>query len=270
MPEFRVCTLASGSSGNAIYAESPDGAIIIDAGISGKAITDRLHAIGGSIDRVDGLVLTHSHHDHSQGAGIIARKHGVPLFMTEGSFHGCHAKLGRNISPRIFRPGTVLAVGGFHIHTLLTPHDSHEAVALVLERNGLRCGILTDLGHPFPKLERLMPTLDAVVLEFNYDPQMLMNGPYPERLKTRIVSGHGHISNQQAAKLLCDGAGGRVRAAILAHLSETNNTPELAAQSARMGLRGYEGPAVALHVAPRHSPSPMLRICSPAHTTITI
>lgn len=261
MPDFRICTLSSGSSGNAIYAQSPEGAIIIDAGISGKAITEAISLVGGHIDRVDGLILTHSHNDHCQGAGILARRHGLPLFMTEGAFNGCRTKLGRNVTPRLFRPGTVLAVGGFHIHTILTPHDCAESVALVLERGGLRCGILTDLGHPFPKLERLMTTLDAAVLEFNYDPDMLSKGPYPPGLKRRIVSGNGHISNQQAAKLLDFGIReGRLKALILAHLSEINNTPQLALQCAQHVLQQNRKTDFVVHVAPRHHPSPILHL----------
>ncbi len=261
MPDFRICTLASGSSGNAIYAQSPEGAIVIDAGISGKAVTEAITLVGGSIDQVDGLILTHAHNDHCQGAGILSRRYGIPLFMTEGTFKGCHTKLGRNLTPRLFRPGTVIAVGGFHIETILTPHDSEEPVALVLERGGLRCGILTDLGHPFPKLERLMSTLDAAILEFNYDPDMLVNGPYPPNLKRRIVSGHGHISNQQAAKLVEEGVrNGRLKALILAHLSETNNTPSLALQSAQTTLREHCDGNVIVHIAPRHAPSPIVHI----------
>lgn len=261
MSEFRICTLASGSSGNAIYAQSNEGALIIDAGISGKAVTEAIAKIGGSIDQVDGLILTHCHNDHCQGAGILARRYGIPLFMTEGTFKGCHAKLGRNLTPRLFRPGTVLAAGGFHIETILTPHDSVEPVALVLQRGELRCGILTDLGHPFPKLERLMTTLDAAVLEFNYDPEMLVNGPYPPNLKRRIISGHGHISNQQAAKLVEEGVlHGRLKALILAHLSDTNNTPSLAMQAVQTTIREHCGASFVVHVAPRYCPSPILHL----------
>ncbi len=260
MSSFSVCTLASGSSGNAIYAQSEDGALIIDAGISGAALIRAIELMGGHIDRVDGLILTHSHSDHSQSAGVIARRHGIPLFMTEGSFCGCKQKIGRSVSPRIFRPGMVLAIGGFHIHTIRTPHDCREPVALILERNGKRCGLLTDLGHPFKELCELMPTLDAVVLESNYDHQMLVDGHYPPNLKKRILSDNGHISNTEAASLIECGLQGKLKAAILSHLSEQNNLPEIAYAKSSEVIKNSGKKDFILHIAPRHTPSPMIVI----------
>lgn len=259
MSSFSICTLASGSSGNAMYAQSPDGAIIIDAGISASAMVKAISAIGGHIDRVDGLVLTHSHSDHSQSAGVMARRHGIPLLMTAGSFAGCKSKIGRNVTPRIFRPGQVLSVGGFHIHTLQTPHDCREPVALILERDNKRCGILTDLGHPFKELYEIMPTLDAVIIESNYDHNMLINGRYPPSLKKRILSANGHISNTEAADLVSHSLKGNLKAVILSHLSESNNHPQIAMDCTREIIRSAQKEVI-LHVAPRHRPSQILYI----------
>ncbi len=261
MPEIRLCTLVSGSSGNAVYAECADGAILVDAGVSGRAIERAMQTVGGHIDRVDGLVLTHDHHDHARGAGVLSRRHGLPLFMTEGTHRRCAHDLHRVVGPRRFRPGDILCVGGFHIHTLATPHDAQEPVALVLERNGLRVGVLTDLGTCWPGLADLLPTLDAVVLESNYDPQMLATGPYPKKLKARIASARGHISNEEAAALVRDFADTRLQAVMLAHLSETNNRPEIALGCMQLHARELIArQELRILVAPRHVPSPVLRI----------
>lgn len=258
MPEFRICTLFSGSSGNCIYAESADGALLIDAGGSGKKIADAALRIGGHLDRVDGLLLSHDHSDHIKGAGILARRYGMPMFMTPGTFEASRRTLDGAPPPRLFRPGSVLALGGFHVHTLPTPHDGVEPVAFVLERHGLRCGILTDLGTTYPALREMMGTLDAVILESNYDPHMLENGMYPPWLKARIASEKGHLSNEQAACLIRDHATERLQLVMLAHLSDKNNTPTLAATCAEGHLHDrVQGGSVSLHVAPRHVPSPV-------------
>lgn len=258
-PEFRICTIASGSSGNALYAECEDGAVLIDAGVSGKRIAEGIRAAGGNIDRVDSIIVSHDHNDHSKGAGVLARRHGMPLMMTEGTYGAIRQSLYKTLAPRVFRPGSVLSAGGFHIHTIATPHDGRDPVCVVLERHGLRCGVLTDLGHPFEELRALMASLDVVFLESNYDPHMLEHGPYHLALKRRIRSAHGHISNEEAAELVQQHAGDRLQAVVLSHLSEKNNTPDLAAQCMRDQARDrLAAQNVLLEVAPRHTPGPML------------
>lgn len=257
--EFRVCTLASGSSGNSIYAECEDGAVLIDAGISARRVEAALRAVGGDPRRVCGAIITHEHTDHARTAGVLQRRYQWPFFMTAGTYRH-HRNLCREIPrPQLFAPGQTLPLGGFLIQTLATPHDGAEPVALVLEREGVRCGVLTDLGHPFPELRQVLPTLDAVILESNYCPEMLRRGAYPAWLKRRIRSSGGHLSNPEAARLIADCPAGRLRLVMLAHLSEHNNTPELAAATIEeIAGAKIKAAGMQVHIAPRHQPSAMI------------
>lgn len=259
MSGFRVHTLVSGSSGNAVYAECADGAVLVDAGMSGKACAEAIAEVGGDIARVRALFLTHDHSDHSRGCGVLARRHGMGLYMSAGSRDRCDRLLRKTAEPEIVIPGEHIAVGGFIVQTLATPHDAGEPMAVVLERGGFRCGVLTDLGHPFAGLSDLLGTLDAVILESNFDPEMLADGPYPYWLQKRIRSDHGHIANAEAAELLSPHVGERLRTVHLAHLSENNNSPEVALATARARLNGaLDRPGVHLTVAPRHRPGPAI------------
>jgi phosphoribosyl 1,2-cyclic phosphodiesterase len=181
--------------------------------------------------------------------------------MTEGTFHGSRRSIGKKVvGPRTFAAGGQVCAGGFHIHTIPTPHDGTDPVALVLERKGLRCGILTDLGHPFEKLKEVMRTLHAVILESNYDPHMLKNGRYPESVKRRIFSDRGHISNQEAAMLVRE-YGDNLNFVMLAHLSKDNNTPELAyrCMMEEAAERIAKNP-IKVILAPRHDTSDIIVI----------
>jgi phosphoribosyl 1,2-cyclic phosphodiesterase len=260
---FRICTLASGSSGNSVYAECPEGAVLVDAGISGRRIAEAVDAVGGSLERLAGVIVTHAHIDHTRGAGVVARRHHVPLWMTQGTFDTGKGAMGLKDKPQLFRRGESVPIGGFTVHPVATPHDARGSVAVVLEHAGQRAGVLVDLGHPFGALGSVMESLDAVILEANYDPEMLEHGPYPEQLRRRIRSPRGHLSNQEAAELLREHASVRLRSVLLAHLSENNNEPRLALSTVRElagdRLRAH-GTSVA--AAPRHVPSGMIELGS--------
>lgn len=260
---FWLCTVASGSSGNCAYAECPEGALLIDAGISGRRIATQIADVGGGIERVVGLVVTHGHVDHARSAGVLARRHGIELYMTQGTYDAARSGLGEE-QPVLFQPGAELSIGGFTVHTLATPHDARGSVAVVLERAGLRAGVLTDLGHPFEELGRVMTGLDAVVLEANYDPAMLEEGSYPARLKRRIRSPRGHLANEQAAELLRLHGSDRLQAVLLAHLSENNNEPGLALETVRaLAQSRLRSSGAWLDAAPRHAPSRIIELRLP-------
>lgn len=227
--------LQSGSNGNCIYVEAGGARLLFDAGISGRQAERRLAAFGRDIRRVDAVILSHDHADHVSCAGIYQRKFGLPVFVTRATLRAANrrCRLGRMEDVRSFQAGATLRFADATVETISTPHDAADGAAFIVNEGRLRLGLLTDLGHPFEALGDVVRSLDAVILESNYDPEMLRTGPYPEFLKARIAGPRGHISNVEAAQLLKRAWTGRLRWACLAHLSEANNEPEIALRTHR-------------------------------------
>ncbi len=245
---MRLMSLQSGSNGNCLYVEGRESAILIDAGISGKQAELRLAEFGRDIRKTAGVLLTHDHCDHTRAAGIFQRKFGTAIWASQPTFDEAHFRhnLGRVDTHHTFRTNRAFRIGEFEIEPLATPHDAADGCGFVIVAGGKRLGILTDLGTVFDGLGETIATLDAVVLESNYDPHMLARGPYPDSLKQRIQSTAGHISNAECAALLRD-HGRKLQWAALGHLSGQNNTPELALHTAQQTL----GDAIPLRVLSR-------------------
>ncbi|MFA6134970.1 MAG: MBL fold metallo-hydrolase [Phycisphaerae bacterium] len=245
-------SIQSGSNGNCVYVECGKTGVLFDAGISGLKAQRALAAHGRDIRKVAAVVISHDHRDHVCSAGIFSRKFGLPVYITPPTLEAARqCKLGRIDDIRLFQSGQTVEIGPMTIRTVPTPHDSADGVAFVVEGEGRRVGVLTDLGHVFDGLAEVVATLDGVFLESNYEPELLENGPYPEFLKARIRGPHGHISNHEAAGLLHATAGGTLKWACLAHLSEHNNTPAAAMKVHRRILKD----TLPLHVASRYEPS---------------
>jgi phosphoribosyl 1,2-cyclic phosphodiesterase len=224
---MRVASLASGSSGNSYYLECDEGAILVDAGLSGKAILHNLRLAGGDPGKIVGVVVTHDHSDHASGAGVLSRRYGWRLWMTEGTRESCRSLGGADV--KFVKAGSGLKAAGFAIEFIGTPHDGADPVIVAVERAGARCGVFTDLGHAFAGLADHLSRLDFAFLESNYDPGLLAkNRRYPAGLKRRISGPSGHLSNGESAKLLASVPGTRLRRVVLSHLSEENNRPDLA------------------------------------------
>ena len=254
-----VMSLQSGSNGNCVYVESDGTGLLIDAGISGDAAARRLAGAGRDIRRVEAVLISHDHADHVRCAGVYQRKFGLPLWATRRTLAAAQAfrSLGRLGDVRHFLPGQVLRFGPLAVEAVPTPHDAVEGVAFVLDDGCSRLGVLTDLGHVFANLPEVLASLDAAVIESNYDPLMLANGRYPQPLQERIRGPGGHLSNLEAADLVRRAAaGGRLRWACLAHLSEENNRPGLALATHRRAV-GRDFP---LHVAWRYQPTEMMEV----------
>ena len=256
---MEVIALQSGSNGNSYYVSAGNRQLMFDAGISGSVAEQRLAQHGRDINKVEALFITHDHSDHSRCMGIFHRKFGHSVFVTERTYRAaCHSSsLGHIDNVQFFVAGDTISFGDVLVHSIPTPHDSEDGVVFVVEHDDKRVGILTDLGHVFPGLKDVLLSLDAVIIESNYDPEMLECGFYPERLKRRIRGPGGHISNNEAAHLLRDSMFfNRLRWACLCHLSEENNCPNVAVDTHRRIL----GAKLPIYVAHRDGASDVLEI----------
>ncbi len=254
---MRVISLQSGSNGNCIYVETAGARLLLDAGLSGIQVQRRLALHGRDVRGVDAVVISHDHADHCRSMGILHRKFGLPIYVTAETFRAaaCYG-LGKIAALRHFGSGQTLRIGDVAIETIATPHDGVDGVAFVIDDGRRRLGILTDLGHVFSGLEDVLRSLDAVVLESNYDAEMLADGPYPVWLQERIRGPAGHISNVESAELLQKAASKRLQWACLAHLSEDNNTPAVALRTHRRIV----GRRLPLVVATRHEATDVLEV----------
>ena len=255
---MQVISLQSGSNGNCIYVEAGGVRLLFDAGISARQAELRLAARGRDIAAVDAVLISHDHRDHVRCAGVFQRKFGMPVYATRRTMEaaGAYCSLGVMKDVQYFEAGGGLLFNEVVIETIPTPHDGADGVAFVVDDGYRRLGILTDLGHVFDRLNCVVRTLDAVVLESNYDPVMLARSSYPESLKRRIRGPRGHLSNIESAELLSRAADGPLRWACLAHLSAENNTPQLALNCHQDVL----GSRLPLHVASRYEPSDVLEV----------
>jgi len=248
-------SLQSGSNGNAIYVEAGGIRLLIDAGISGKLAEGRMRVHGRDIRDVHAVLISHDHSDHVRCAGVYQRRYHLPIYISRPTFHAVNGSLGQVSDIRYFQAGQTLCFNGVTVHTIPTPHDATDGVVFVIEHEGKRLGILTDLGHAFPGLYQLLESLDAAYIESNYDPDMLENGPYPWHLQQRIRGPGGHLSNAESADLI-KAAGLKLRWAALAHLSHENNHPDLAFETHRRRIGQY----FPLHLASRYDVTPVMEV----------
>jgi len=247
----KLISLQSGSNGNCIYVEAGDKKLLFDAGIAGIRAERRLAAHGRDIRDVDALIISHDHTDHARCLGIYQRKFDLPVCITKATLAAARRhRLGDLREVRPFRPGRAIRFGDVTVETIRTPHDGADGVAFVVDDGDSRLGILTDLGHVFDGLADVIASLDAVLIESNYDPHRLAGGPYPRLLKERIRGDGGHLANQESAGLIAAAATG-LRWVCLGHLSETNNTPDLAMHAHRAAV----GKKLPLHLAGRYEAS---------------
>lgn len=255
---LRFCFLASGSKGNCLYLESAGRALLIDCGISCRQVFLRMQAVGLKPSSLEAIVLTHEHTDHTRGVRVLSQKlGGLPVWATPGTQAACDLDGPVRFVP--FAAGERFHAAGLEITPFSIPHDAADPVGLVAANHSARLGVATDLGKPTALVKNRLADCDALVLESNHDPAMLAAGPYPPWLKQRVASRHGHLSNQQGAELLAELHHHELRQVVLAHLSETNNTPALAHAGAADCL-GRRGSSAGLAVAAQHRPGEVMEI----------
>lgn len=224
--------LASGSRGNCTWVRGGGTAIVIDCGIATRVVGRRLADIGAELGEISAVVCTHGHSDHVGGVGGLARRSGAEVYATAPTFRRIPRCPPPDRLRRLPRRG-VVRIGGLAVRTIPTLHDCPGSVAIVVSDHDSSLAVVTDLGQPTAALAEALERVDGLALEFNHDVDMLRRGPYPERLKRRIRSRVGHLSNAQSARLLAAVIGPQLQHLTLLHLSEHNNTPALALAAAR-------------------------------------
>jgi phosphoribosyl 1,2-cyclic phosphodiesterase len=248
---LRVRVLGSGSSGNATLVEARGTRILLDAGLGPRVLGERLQDAGVDPEHVDAVFLSHEHHDHARGAAAFSRRWGVRLAGTRGTYAALGLGAEEIAGYDVVEPGSQRRIGALTVTAVRVPHDAVGPLAFVVSDGLSAFGHATDLGHVGPGLVASFRACDAVLIESNYDPGMLRDGPYPWSLKDRILGPHGHLANGDVARYLAGGLGEACRAVVLAHLSETNNHPELASLSAEAALRRRGRSGIRLTLAGR-------------------
>ncbi|MBQ6595219.1 MAG: MBL fold metallo-hydrolase [Clostridia bacterium] len=254
--ELFFSPLFSGSSGNCLYVGDQRSHILVDAGVSASRILTSLRRIGVDPKTLSALLVTHEHSDHIKGIGILSRKFDIPVYATSGTWLAMEDKIGSVSAEnrRVIRPEEDFYIGDIDITAFPTPHDASEPVGFSFSLGEARFCVATDIGCVKDQWMEYVIGSDAVLLESNYDPNMLAAGPYPYALKQRIHSRRGHLSNDDAGKAAVRLVGSGTRFIILGHLSKENNFPELALQivSGKLEEAGYIiGRDADLIVAPR-------------------
>lgn len=228
--------LGSGSEGNALLVESGTTSVLVDAGLSHRKLVQRFAAVGRTPPDVDAVLVTHSHGDHAAHAATYAHRFDCPLRATDATFR--NLRLRPAVAREPFTTGREFRIGDITVRSRGIPHDAPQ-VALAFETRETSVGLVTDLGHVPRGLAGFLDGCETLLLESNYDPDMLESGPYPAPLKRRVGGTRGHLSNPQAGDLLA-ALDYNPTQVVLMHLSETNNAPSLARQSAEAAL-GHRG-----------------------------
>ena len=234
----KFCPLFSGSKGNCVYIGSGDNGILIDAGRSAKQINDALAQKEISASGIEAVFITHEHSDHTKGLRVFAKKHKIPVYATAGTICGMRSQKMVDETTNLIEFCGELELGNFRVKSFSTSHDTIEPCGFVVEilSDGRKIAVCTDLGVITDEVRAAIEGCDLVMLESNHDVGMLMTGAYPYQLKQRIIGAKGHLSNEACAEEVVRLVENGATRLFLAHLSEENNYPDLALQSAVCAL----------------------------------
>ncbi len=262
------CSIASGSSGNCIFVGTDHTSVLVDAGVSGKRVAAGLHAIGRKPEELDAILVTHEHSDHIKGLGVLARKYGIPVYSTAGTIGAMLSQqmLG-TVDESLFHtvtPDTGFCLNDLEVQPFRVSHDAAEPVAYRFRHEDRSVAVATDLGYYDSYVIDHLRDLDAVLIESNHDVNMLQVGSYPYYLKQRILGERGHLSNDNAGRLLGEILNDHMQAIFLGHLSKENNYEELALATVcaevTLGDNPYRAEDFCIRVAHRDVPSELVAV----------
>ena len=257
---LRFSLLGSGSSGNALLVCSGRTKVLVDNGLSFRQLLLRVQGLGESLDNLSAVFITHEHGDHVNGAGILARKLNVPVFMTRRTASALPPKLGLIPRLEVFDAGDDLSIGDLTLSSFSVTHDAADPVSYVVRNGGACLGMATDLGRVTALVRQRLAGCHALVLESNYCPLMLRRGPYPPAIQQRIHGAQGHLSNADMNSLLKQLLHDGLRLVVLVHVSRENNSEDLAYRMAAQVLKHH--PAE-LMIAQQDRPTPLFHVHAP-------
>lgn len=261
---MKFCSLYSGSSGNSIFIASDNAKVLIDAGLAGKKIDDALKHIGEESSSIDGIFITHEHIDHIKGVGVLSRKYDIPIYANDNTWAVMEKNIGKikehNI--RIMDRRSSITINDLEIRSFNIPHDAIAPVGYTVSSAGKNASVVTDFGVFTEEIRDNIIDSDIILLESNHDVNMLRMGPYPYKLKLRVLGENGHLSNEDCGSAIVSLLkNDKKKQIVLGHLSGTNNHPDLAYQTvvdvlSENGIR--PGDDVILQLASRHNPSEII------------
>lgn len=238
--KIEFCSLNSGSNGNSSFILAGKTRLLVDAGLAGRNVVNALEKIKVLPETIDAILVTHEHSDHVQGVGVLSRKYHIPVYANEATWQAMHRTVGEVPQGlmRIFESESEFYIGDIGVLSFPIPHDAADPVAFRLYAGSRSVSVATDMGRVPRKVLKNLSGSDLILLESNHDPDMVLsNTRYPEALKQRILGTHGHLSNLTCAQTLMALYETGVRHALLGHLSQDNNTPELAMQTVNDELK---------------------------------
>ncbi len=259
---IELCALASGSNGNAYYIGNSSDAVLVDAGLSAKQLLARFETMRLDFNKVRAIFISHEHSDHARGVQTLSKRFNIPVYMNSRTFYALPKPM-RPEYVRFFQPGDIVTAGSFTIHTFTKNHDAADPCSFRVEHGGFSTGILTDIGEPCKEVVKAVQASHALFLESNYDHAMLWEGPYPWYLKNRVSSDKGHLSNEQAAKLVDEFGHPELQAIFLSHISKENNRPELAMEAFESLKRSFN-----LFLTSRSDASEVFRVSIPSQQAV--
>lgn len=261
---MRITVLGSGSAGNCTLIESGTTALLIDAGFSCRQITQRLAAAGRQLEDLTGILISHEHSDHIGGLPVLCKSRSIPVYanrLTAEAVNHDTADTKTRIPWRLFTNGSAFTVGDFTVEPFSIPHDAQDPVAFVIHNATVAAGFVTDLGHATRLVAERVRGLHALVLESNHDVKLLQEDPVrPWALKQRILSRHGHLSNEAAGKLAAEVVTDKLQHLVLAHLSRDCNRPELAHKAVTKHLHTTGAAHVQVRTAHQHEALPVIQL----------